>query len=393
MKIKQVSAMILRYQYENGIADAQNYFSTRSAVLVEVETDTGLKGLGEAAFFGGPAESTKYIVEHELAPLVVGEDPTQIEYIWKKLFDRTRQHGRGGIIMSAMSGIDIALWDILGKIAGLPVYKLLGGYSDKLLPYASSGFYSKGKDTKALVEEVGTYFEQGFRYAKIKVGRNPEVFLSPLPNMPFPNECNYSLDEDLERVEACCKVADEFGAKLIVDANNTWNTFTAIKMGKIFQKLGVFWLEEPLHLDNIEGSVELAAALDMPVAGYESEVGLYRFRELIRRHAVDIVQPDVIWSGGFTECRKIANFAHAHNMPCLPHVFSSAVSLAANAHFLASICNAGILELDRNIYPLRDELLEEPITVASDGYIHMSDKPGLGITLREDTVRKYRVDA
>ena len=393
MKIKQVSAMILRYQYENGIADAQNYFSTRSAVLVEVETDTGLKGLGEAAFFGGPAESTKYIVEHELAPLVVGEDPTQIEYIWKKLFDRTRQHGRGGIIMSAMSGIDIALWDILGKVAGLPVYKLLGGYSDKLLPYASSGFYSEGKDTKALAEEVGTYFEQGFRYAKIKVGRNPEVFLSPLPNMPFPTECNYSLDEDLERVEACCKVADEFGAKLIVDANNTWNTFTAIKMGKIFQKLGVFWLEEPLHLDNIEGSVELAAALDMPVAGYESEVGLYRFRELIRRHAVDIVQPDVIWSGGFTECRKIANFAHAHNMPCLPHVFSSAVSLAANAHFLASICNAGILELDRNIYPLRDELLEEPITVASDGYIHMSDKPGLGITLREDTVRKYRVDA
>ena len=138
--------------------------------------------------------------------------------------------------------------------------------------------------------------------------------------------------------------------------------------------------------------MELAAALDMPVAGYESEVGLYRFRELIRRHAVDIVQPDVIWSGGFTECRKIANFAHAHNMPCLPHVFSSAVSLAANAHFLASICNAGILELDRNVYPLRDELLEEPIVVAPDGYIHMSDKPGLGIELREDTIQKYRVD-
>lgn len=392
MKIKQVTAMILRYQYENGIADAQNYFSTRNAVLVEVETDTGLRGIGESACFGGPAESTKYIVERELAPLIVGEDPTNIEYIWKKIFDRTRQHGRGGIIMAAMSGIDVALWDILGKIAGLPVYKLLGGYTDKLLPYASSGFYSGGKDTKALAQEVGSYFEQGFRYAKIKVGRNPEVFLSPLPNMPFTQECNCSLEEDLERVEACCKVADEFGAKLIVDANNTWNTFTAIKMGKIFQKLGVFWLEEPLHLDNIEGSVELAAALDMPVAGYESEVGLYRFRELIRRHAVDIVQPDVIWSGGFTECRKIANFAHAHNMPCLPHVFSSAVSLAANAHFLASICNAGILELDRNVYPLRDELLEEPIVVAPDGYIHMSDKPGLGIELREDTIQKYRVD-
>lgn len=392
MKIREVSAMILRYRYETGIADAQNYFSVRNAVLVEVRTDNGLVGVGESACFGGPAESTKYIIEQELAPLLVGEEATNIEYLWKKLFDRTRQHGRGGVIMAAMSGIDIALWDILGKAAGLPVYKLLGGYADKLLPYASSGFYTRSKDTKALADEVGSYFEQGFKYAKIKVGRNPEVFLTPLPNMPYTEECRYSLEEDMERVEACCRVADTYGAKLMVDANNTWNTFTAIQMGKLFQKLGVFWLEEPLHLDNIEGSVELAAALDMPVAGYESEVGLYRFRELIRRHAVDIVQPDVIWSGGFTECRKIAAYAYAHNMPCLPHVFSSAVSLAANAHFLASLSNAGILELDRNIYPLRDELLETPITVSPDGFIHMSEKPGLGITLREDTIRKYRVD-
>ena len=392
MIIKRVSAMILRYQYEDAIADAQNYFSTRNAVIVEVETDTGIKGIGESACFGGPPESTKFVIENELAPIVVGEDPTNIERIWKRIFDRTRQHGRGGLIMAAMSGIDVALWDILGKVAGLPVYKLLGGYSDKLLPYASSGFYTRKKDTKALAEEVGNYFEQGFRYAKIKVGRNPEVFLNPLPNMPAPEECNYSLEEDLERVEACIKVANEFGAKLAVDANNCWNTYTAIQMGKIFQQWGVYWLEEPLHLDNIEGSVELAAALDMPIAGYESEVGLYRFREYIRRRAIDIVQPDVIWSGGFTECRKIANYAHAHNLPCLPHVFSSAVSLAANAHFLASIPNHGILELDRNVYPLRDELLEDPIVVASDGFIHMNDRPGLGITLREDTIKKYRVD-
>ena len=391
MKISSVTAMVLRYQYENGIADAQNYFSTRNAVLVQVTTDEGITGIGESACFGGPAESTKYIIENELQALLVGEDATNIEYLWKKVSDRTRQHGRGGIIMAAMSGIDVALWDILGKKTGMPVYKLLGGYTDKLQPYASSGFYSRGKGTREIAEEVGNYYEQGFKYAKIKVGRNPEVFLNPLPNMPFTQECRYSLEEDLERVEACIKVANEFKCKLMVDANNCWNTFTAIRMGKELQKMGVYWLEEPLHLDNIEGSIELAHVLDMPVAGYESEVGLYRFRELIRRHAVDIVQPDVIWSGGFTECVKIANFAHAYNMPCLPHVFSSAVSLAANAHFLASIPNAGILELDRNVYPLRDELLKEPIVVADDGFIHMPQKPGLGIELREDTVEKYRV--
>ena len=392
MIITDVSAMILRYLYDEAIADAQNYFSTRSAVIVTVKTDEGLEGIGEAAFFGGPPESTKFIVEHELAPIVIGEDATNIERVWKKMFDRTRQHGRGGIIISAISGIDVALWDLLGKKAGLPVYKLLGGYADKLLPYASSGFFSKSKDTKKLSEEVGGYFEQGFRYAKIKVGRNPEVFMSPLPNMQAANECNYSLEEDLERVEACCKLADKYKAKLMVDANNTWNTYTAIQMGRAFQKMGVFWLEEPLHLDNIDGSAELAAALDMPIAGYESEVGLFNFREYIRRRAIDIVQPDVIWSGGITECVKIANYALAHNLPCLPHVFSSAVSLVANMHFLASLNNGGILELDCNVYPLRDELLEEPVVIGEDGYVHMPQKPGLGIALREDIVKKYRMD-
>lgn len=243
-----------------------------------------------------------------------------------------------------------------------------------------------------MAAEVETYFKQGFKYAKIKVGRNPGVFMSPLENMQAKDECNYTLEEDYERVKACTDVADRYGAKIMVDANNTYNTYTAIKMGKAFQELGVFWLEEPLHLDNIEGSVELARELDMPVAGYESETGLFRFREFINRHAVDIVQPDTIWSGGITECVKIANYAYAHNMPCMPHVFSSAVSLMANAHFLASISNQGILELDRNVYPLRDELLKEPLTVGEDGYVHLPDRPGLGVELDPETVAKYRVD-
>ncbi len=392
MKITKIEAMVLRYQYEEGIADAQNYFSTRNAVIVRVTTDEGIEGVGEAACFGGPPETTKYVIENELQPLYVGEDPTNIERLWKKAFDRTRQHGRGGIIMPCMSGIDIALWDILGKKAGLPVYKLLGGYSDTLEPYASSGFYTRSKDTEALAAEVESYYKEGFNYAKIKIGRNPEVFLNPLPNMAFTEECRYTLEEDLERVEACMAVARKYGKKLMVDANNCWTTYTAIRMGKKLQEMGVFWLEEPLHLDNIEGSVELAHALDMPVSGYESEGGgLYRFRDLITRHAVDIVQPDVIWTGGFTECKKIANLAHAHNMPCLPHVFSSAVSLAANAHFLASIPNQGILEYDRNVYPLRDELLVEPVAIAEDRLVHLPQKPGLGIELNEKTVEKYRV--
>ncbi|MEG2083122.1 MAG: mandelate racemase/muconate lactonizing enzyme family protein, partial [Oscillospiraceae bacterium] len=371
MKITNVEAIILQYKYENGIADAQNYFSTRSAVIVKVYTDEGIVGLGESACFGGPPASTKFIIENELKAIIVGEDPTNIEHVWQKMFDRTRQHGRGGIIFASMSGIDIALWDILGKKAGLPVYKLLGGYADKVTPYASSGFYANGKGTHEIAEEVRSYFELGFKFAKIKIGRNPEVLMTPLHNMAFSEECRYSLEEDLERVSACCDVARKFGAKIMVDANNDWNTFTAIIMGKKLQEMGVYWLEEPLHLDNIDGSVELAAALDMPVAGYESEVGFYRFREFIQRRAIDIVQPDCIWSGGITECRKIANLALAHGLPCNPHVFASGLSLVANLHFLASLSNAGIFELDRNVYPLRDELLTEKFEISSDGYLYV----------------------
>ena len=216
--------------------------------------------------------------------------------------------------------------------------------------------------------------------------------MNPLVNMAYTEECRYSLAEDLERVQACVDVANEYGARIMVDANNDWNTFTAIQMGRKLQEMGVYWLEEPLHLDNISGSAELAAALDMPVAGYESEIGLFRFRELIERHAVDIVQPDCVWSGGITECRRIGELAYTHNLPCNPHVFSSGVSLAANLHFLASLPNQGLLEMDRNIYPLRDELLTEKIDIAEDGFVHVPQGPGLGIELNMDIFNKYKAD-
>ena len=216
--------------------------------------------------------------------------------------------------------------------------------------------------------------------------------MSPIENMLSPEKCIYTLEEELERVRACCEAAKKYGARIMVDVNNVWNTYTAIRMGKKFQEMGVFWMEEPLSLDNVDGSAELARALDMPVAGYESEVGLFRFKQFMDKRAIDIVQPDVIWSGGFTECRRIAHYAQANSLPCMPHVFSSAVSLAANAHFLASLSTRGILEMDRNPYPLRDELLTEPIEMAADGYVYLPQKPGLGIELREDTIEKYRVD-
>ncbi|MBQ5954252.1 MAG: mandelate racemase/muconate lactonizing enzyme family protein [Lachnospiraceae bacterium] len=393
LTVTKVEAMVLRYVYDKGIADAQNFFSARSAVIVQVHTACGITGIGESASFGGPAETTKYIIENELAPIVVGEDASAVSKIWQKMFDRTRQHGRSGVILACMSGIDIALWDIVGKKAGLPVYKLFGGYNDRVVPYASSGFYSPGKTAEDMAEECRSYFKRGFKYAKIKIGRNPEMLLTPLHNMAHAEECQYSVEEDLVRIEACCAVAKEFGARIMVDANNTLNTFSAIQIGKKLEDLDIFWFEEPVHVDNISGSAELAAALSLPVAGYESEIGAYRFRELIDRKAVDIVQPDVIWSGGFTECNRIAVYAAMHNLPCNPHAFSSGISLAANLHFLASLPNGGLLEMDQNYYPLRDDLITNKIDIAEDGFVYVPQGPGLGVDLNLDTVSKYLVEA
>jgi len=390
LKITDVRVLILSYKYDNAIADALNYFSKRNAVIVILDTDAGLQGIGESACFGGPPQSTKNIIEGELKRYVIGKDPTNIERIWQQMWYGSRQHGRRGLIQSAISGIDIALWDLIGKQAKIPLYRLWGGYTDKLKPYASAGFYQEGKGIEELSNEVEQYIEEGFQYVKIKIGRTPETMLCPTENMPDGDKCTVSLEEDLARVESCTKVLQNRG-KLIVDVNNTWTPSIAIQMGRKFEKMGIYWIEEPVATDDILGSAAVAKELDIPIAGYESESGLFGFRELIENRSVDIVQPDVCWTGGFSECRRIAAFASAHNLPVIPHVFSSAISLVANMHFIASINNGHLLEFDRNIYPLRDELIVEKINMDRDGYVKIPEKPGLGVSLNKEIVEKYLV--
>jgi L-alanine-DL-glutamate epimerase-like enolase superfamily enzyme len=157
------------------------------------------------------------------------------------------------------------------------------------------------------------------------------------------------------------------------------------------QHLDIFWLEEPVATDDVDGSALVAQQLDTPVAGYETETGLEGFRELIARRAVDIVQPDVIWTGGITACRKVAALAQAYGLPVIPHVFSSALASVANMHFIASIPNGGLLEMDQNPNPLRSELLEDPIEIDAAGRVSLSERPGLGVTLNMAVVDKYRV--
>jgi L-alanine-DL-glutamate epimerase-like enolase superfamily enzyme len=332
------------------------------------------------------------MIHDELAPRILGEDPTMPEWLWQVMTGRSHQHGDGGVLPAAVSGLDIAMWDLLARRASLPLYRLLGGYRDRIRAYASAGFYSEGKDAGALADEVRGYVEGGFRHVKIKVGRTTDTPVNPLVHMDAPDFATVTFAEDLRRVGAVRKaIGDDI--HLMVDANNAWTKPTALEAGREFERLGVHWFEEPVPTDDREGSAALAAAIDVPIAGYETKTGLAGFRDLIADRAVDIVQPDVIWTGGITVCRRIAALAAAAGMPCVPHVFSTAVSLAANLHFIASIPNSYLLEFDQNPNALRTELLSSrPIELDKRGVVTVPNGPGLGVRLDPETLRRYAAE-
>lgn len=315
---------------------------------------------------------TKTIVEKELQEYLIGEDPLNIERLWEKMYQRSIKHGRKGAIIASISGIDIALWDIKAKAAKMPLYKLLGGCYEQIRAYASAGFYAPAKGVKELAAEMASYIKEGFTAVKMKIGR-----LSPA--------------EDVARVMAVREaIGDDID--LLVDGNNAYTSYQAIKIARKMEEYNIFWFEEPVPAEDIEGSAIVADAIDTPVAAGENEFTRYGFRNLIINKAIDIAQPDVTWCGGITEAKKIAAMASAWNIICVPHSFSSAIALVANLHFSASIPNSLFQEFDRNYNPLRENLLQEPITINQDGYIELTDKLGLGVELNESVVKKYRVD-
>ncbi|MBV9858822.1 MAG: mandelate racemase/muconate lactonizing enzyme family protein [Alphaproteobacteria bacterium] len=387
MKIVDIRTTPLSYRCERPYASAGGYQAARGILLVEIETDDGLVGIGEAGTAGG---ASAVLIAQEFAPILVGQDPLLIERHWQRMFGRTRQYGRRGAVMHAISGIDIALWDLAGKVAGLPLYRLFGACRDRVEAYASGGFYQEGKSVDDLAGEAEGYRARGFRGMKMKIGRNPST-QTPLRHLLGHAEaCEVEPEEDIARVAAVRRALGP-QAKLMVDVNCAWSPAVAIEMGRALEEQKLYWIEEPVATDDIDGSAEVAAALATPVAGYETEIGLFGFRELIARGAVDIVQPDLAWTGGFSEGRRIAALAQAYHRMVAPHAFGGAVLLAASLHFAASIPNAELLEFDQNPNALRDELLlTEPFGIDRDGMVHLPERPGLGVELDPAAVARYR---
>jgi L-alanine-DL-glutamate epimerase-like enolase superfamily enzyme len=387
-RIARVTTYRVDAPLEAPMADALHYIPSRAALLVEVETEDGTVGIGESAIYGGGGSAVEALIHDTLAPRILGEDVRAPERLWDRMLWPSHQLANGGALVMAMSGLDIAAWDLTARHGRLPLWRLLGGHRDRIRAYASGGFYFEGKDADAVADEFRQYKARGFRHGKMKVGRTPETALNPLAHQLQPDFATVSLEEDLARVRAVrAAVGDEFA--LAVDVNNAWNVATALQAGRELDRLRIAWFEEPVLTDDRVGSADLARALDVPVAGYETESFVSGFRDLINLRSVDIVQPDVIWTGGITACRRVAALAYAAGLPCIPHVYSTAVSLTANLHFVASLPNSHLLELDQNPNGLRTELLDIPFDPDRDAVVQLTERPGLGVSLDRDALRKF----
>lgn len=390
MKITGVEVIPLACPTVAPFYNAIGKSTQRCCLVVQVYTDEGIVGTGEAAYYGGPMVSTATVIKKEIAPKIIGLDPLNIEYIWKKLFFDAFQHSRSGIFVCALSGVDIAIWDIIGKTLKQPLYKLLGGCRKRVKVYASGGFYALGKGKDDVAAELKTYVDMGFDTVKMKVGRTYTP-MNPCALSDTPDECTLDFEEDIERVRAVREAVGD-NVNLMVDANTAWTFPDALKAGHIYDELNVYLFEEPLRTDDYEGSAELARRLKTRIAGYETEYLLTNFARLIEQRCVSLVQPDLSWVGGITEARKIAAVAEAHFMEVAPHAFSSGILLAASLHFSAGIHNGAMVELDMTENGLREGILMEPF-VQAGGYIELDDsKYGLGIELNKEAVEKYRVE-
>jgi L-alanine-DL-glutamate epimerase-like enolase superfamily enzyme len=346
--------------------------ASRSILLVEVETADGLVGLGQCVSAGKNLKALDVLIKEDLAGYLIGEDALARERIWETAYRATFQHGRKGNTIAALSGLDIALWDLAGQVAGQPIYKLLGAAHDSLPAYGSAGFYAEGKGLEELREEIEGLVELGFRSVKMKIG------------------C-LSLEDDLERIETVRNTLPK-GYGLMVDANRSYSPKTALRMAERLADLDVLFFEEPTNPDDLEGAGYLCANSAVPIAGYETEYTRYGYRELITRRAVDVVQPNACWCGGISEAKKIGVLASAFHLTCAPHTFGSPLTLISNLHVGASLPNATVVEFDRTGNPLMRELLEETPTIDKESRVHLPQGPGLGVKLNQAAVEKWRID-
>jgi L-alanine-DL-glutamate epimerase-like enolase superfamily enzyme len=375
MKIEEIEVINLHFDYPHrrGFRYAGGLVTSRTTSLIRVIADNGMVGLGAAYSY---PDIVRVIIGHHLRRLLIGDDPTQTEALWDKMYGLTRWYGRKGAAMSSIGGLDIAFWDLRGKALGRPVYELLGGdrgvashfqavashFQASAPAYASGLFWHD--DVAELEREAARHRENGFRRVKMRLGRDPEY--------------------DVAALDAARRGVGPDG-DVLVDGSHRYSLETAERMGRALAERRAFWFEEPFPPEDIDSYVALRPRLEMPLAAGENDFGVQGFREMLRAGALDIAQPDACRAGGLTECFRIGTMAAEAGVRVATHTWSDAVALVANAHLIAALPNGVTVEVDQTGNPFIDELLTEPLRI-EDGSLQLSGEPGLGIDLDQATV-------
>ncbi len=375
MKIACIRTHHLHCKLDKPFGFSQWSYSERSVLVIEIITDTGLSGWGECY---GPAEVIQSAVTHYYGPRIIGMDALSNDVIWQHMWRSSLDFARGGVMMAAMSGIDMALWDLKGKVLDSSISELMGGQQRDAVPCYATGMYfedlPEAELLESLIREARAYVDDGFKAMKIKVGKNP--------------------DFDKKLIVAMRKALPE--TSLMADSNHAYDLPEAICIGKLLEQNDYEWFEEPLSPEHPDLYRQLNDKVDITLASGECEQTRFGFLSLINSGGVQLLQPDLSYCGGPGEALKIRALASAHGINVIPHVWGTMFNLAAATHFLATACPEPgrleskplFLEYDRTQNPLRDEIWDIKVEV-SDGDATVPTSPGLGVTVNRNSMNKF----
>lgn len=360
MKIDRIDVNAYQAKHRKPYSNGKYTYSTTDIVICRVFTDDGFEGIGWA-------HGTDVVVDTMLSlrERIIGEDPFNVERIWDKMY-LPKVYGRKGFETRAISALDVAMWDIMGKVAGRPIRQLLGGYRDTIKAYIAGGYYEEGKTLSDLQDEMRENVRKGAKAIKMKIGMVP-------------------IKEDLDRIDA---VRDAIGPDclLLVDANNAYNRLDAMKMGRELDKRDIYWFEEPLSPDDIEGCAELVRKIDTPIAIGENEYTRWGFKELVDGHAAQILNADALVLGGITEWKKVADYAMASHILIAPHGDQE-----IHSHLVSAVPNGLIAEYyDTNLNSLLNAMFRTHIVLDEQGHIAAPSCAGIGVDIDFDSLKQFQ---
>jgi D-galactarolactone cycloisomerase len=371
--IERVETFVVEQTLEKPFSFSQWDYNKRSICLVRITTKDGQYGWGEGY---GPSRVIRAGIEF-FTPYLLGKDPLQEEVIWQTLYRRSLDYARRGVLTASLSAIDVALWDLKGKLLKQPVSVLLGGRKrEKVSVYATGMYFTETPDLpKALAKEAKMYAQQGYQWLKMKVGRG--------------------ITEDVENVS---HVREAIGSHvhLMVDSNHAFSRSEAAELAREIEPLDISWFEEPLSPEDYEGYRELRQRTKIPIAAGECEFLRFGFKQLFENQSVDIAQPDICAAGGLTEVKKIAAMAQTYGVEVTPHCWGTGIAFAAGLHFMSNldiypgrlIAPEPVLEMDRTENPLRDQLIQ-PKFSPKNGAVDVPKVPGLGIDVDAKLLKKF----